>query len=68
MPETNDTTSFFSFYDVTEKIGIGFGLFIFGLLASLTGSQRISVLSLMVFFLIGLLILIIPSKKQIESI
>jgi MFS transporter, UMF1 family len=68
MPETNDTTSFFSFYDVTEKIGIGFGLFIFGLLATLTGSQRISVLSLMVFFLIGLLFLIIPSKKQIESI
>jgi UMF1 family MFS transporter len=65
MPETSDNTSFFSFYDVTEKIGIGFGLFIFGFLASLTGSQRISVLSLMVFFIIGFILLIVPNKKQV---
>jgi UMF1 family MFS transporter len=67
MPETTDTTSFFSFYDVTEKIGIGFGLFTFGFMASVTGSQRISVLSLMVFFIIGLLLLIIPTKKQLQQ-
>ena len=66
MQETTDTTSFFSFYDVTEKIGIGFGLFTFGFLASVTESQRFSILSLMVFFIIGLLLLIIPTKKQLQ--
>jgi len=67
MPKTDDTTSFFSFYDVTEKIGIGFGLFIFGLLASITGSQRVSILSLILFFIIGLILLIIPTQKQLKQ-
>jgi UMF1 family MFS transporter len=58
MPVTKDTTSFFSFYDVSEKIGIVSGLFFFGFLAESTGSQRISVLMLMVFFIIGLLLLL----------
>lgn len=54
MPETEDTTSWFSFYDVTEKIAIVIGMFSFGLIQEITGSQRNSVLSLMVFFLLGL--------------
>lgn len=57
MPETKDTTSFFSFYDVTEKIAIVIGMFSFGYINELTGSQRNSVLALVVFFVIGLLIL-----------
>ena len=44
MPETKDTASFFSFYDVSEKIGIVAGLFLFGFLAEKTNSQRTSVL------------------------
>jgi UMF1 family MFS transporter len=55
MPETKDTASFFSFYDVTEKISIVIGMFSFGLINELTGSQRSSVLALMVYFIIGLL-------------
>ena len=58
MPETKDTTSFFSFYDVTEKIAIVIGMFTFGYIIELTGSQRNSVLALMVFFVIGFLLLI----------
>ena len=57
MPVTKDTASFFSFYDVSEKIGIVSGLFLFGFLAEKTGSQRTSVLMLMVFFIVGLILL-----------
>ncbi len=67
MPVTKDTTSFFSFYDVTEKIGIVFGLFLFGFLAESTGSQRISVLMLMVFFIIGLLLLLYTRAAEKKS-
>jgi UMF1 family MFS transporter len=54
MPETKDTTSFFSFYDVTEKVATVIGIVSFGFINELTGSQRSSVLALMVFFIIGL--------------
>jgi MFS transporter, UMF1 family len=64
MPETKDTTSFFSFYDVTEKIAIVIGMFSFGYITELTGSQRNSVLALAVFFVIGLAGLMIANAKQ----
>jgi UMF1 family MFS transporter len=57
MPETKDTTSFFSFYDVTEKIAAVIGIFLFGYITELTGSQRNSVLALATFFVIGLFLL-----------
>jgi UMF1 family MFS transporter len=57
MPETKDTASFFSFYDVTEKVAAVIGIFSFGFINELTGSQRSSVLALMTFFIIGLLLL-----------
>lgn len=57
MPETLDTASFFSFYDVTEKIALVVGMFSFAYMEELTGSMRNSVLALMVFFFIGLLFL-----------
>jgi UMF1 family MFS transporter len=57
MPETKDTASYFSFYDVTEKIAIVIGMFSFGYINEFTGSQRSSVLALMVFFIIGLIFL-----------
>ena len=58
MPETKDTASFFSFFDVTEKIGIVIGMFTFGFMNELTGSQRSSVLALMAFFIIGLALIL----------
>ncbi len=64
MPETKDTTSFFSFYDVTEKIAIVIGMFSFGYITELTGSQRNSVLALVIFFVIGLILLILASASQ----
>ncbi len=63
MPETKDTTSYFSFYDVTEKIAIVIGMFSFGYINELTGSQRNSVLALVVFFVMGLILLIFASNN-----
>lgn len=57
MPETKDTASFFSFYDVSEKIAIVIGMFSFGFITELTGSQRNSVLALMAFFIAALIFL-----------
>lgn len=65
MPVTKDTASFFSFYDVSEKIAIVIGMFSFGLLTELTGSQRSSVLALMSFFFIGLILLLYT--KAVEN-
>ena len=64
MPETKDTSSFFSFYDVTEKIAIIIGMFGFGIINEQTGSQRNSVLIVMSFFIIGLLLLYITRQAQ----
>ncbi|HRN55684.1 MAG TPA: MFS transporter [Agriterribacter sp.] len=58
LPETKDTTSFFSFYDVTEKIALVIGLFSFGLLEDITGSIRNSIIALIAFFVLGLLALL----------
>lgn len=58
MPVTEDTTSFFSFYDVTEKIAIVIGLSAFGLIEEITKNMRYSVLSLIVFFSLGLAFLV----------
>ncbi|ULQ52531.1 MFS transporter [Flavihumibacter fluvii] len=62
IPPTKDTTSFFSFYDVTEKIAIVIGIFTFGFMEELTGSMRNSIIALGGFFLMGLLALIYTKK------
>ena len=64
MPETKDTTSFFSFFDVTEKIAIVIGMLSFGYITELTGSQRSSVLALVTFFILGLIGLFSSLHKQ----
>ncbi len=56
--DATDTASFFSFYDVTEKLAIVGGMFSFALIEDLTGSMRNSILALGVFFVVGLILLI----------
>lgn len=68
LPETKDHASYFSFYDVTEKIGMVVGLFFFGLMEELTGDLRASVLSIVVFFAIGLIMLALVPRKEVDSI
>jgi UMF1 family MFS transporter len=66
LPETEDHTSFFSFYDVVEKLGMILGTVSFGVISQIMGGMRPSVLSLIVFFIIGFLLLIPLTKKQVE--
>jgi len=64
MPETKDTASYFSYYDLTEKIAIVIGMFSFGFIGQKTGSMKNSVIFLIVFFLIGLAWLYAALVKQ----
>lgn len=61
-----DTASYFSFYDVSEKIGIVIGMFMYGAVAQVTGSIRSSILFLVIFFIIGVLLLLRVPKKVID--
>jgi MFS transporter, UMF1 family len=63
MPETKDTASFFSFYDVTEKLAIVIGLFTFGIIEGIS-TIRQSILSLVVFFVLGFIALWFTAAKQ----
>lgn len=64
MPETKDTASFFSYYDVTEKVAIVIGIFSFGFIEEITGNMQNSILSLIVFFTIGFFWLYSALLKQ----
>jgi UMF1 family MFS transporter len=67
LPETKDTASFFSFYDVTEKIAIVIGIFTFGYIDELLGMKN-SVLSLIVFFVLGAIGLLIARKISASKV
>ncbi|MFT5231541.1 MAG: UMF1 family MFS transporter [Planctomycetota bacterium] len=63
LPETKDTTSYFSFYDVAEKIGIVIGMLLYGFIDQITGSMRNSILFLVIFFIAGVVLLLRVPKK-----
>lgn len=64
LPETEDTTSYFSFYDVAEKIGIVIGMVIFAIVDQVS-TMRNAILFLFVFFLGGILLLLrVPRKEK----
>lgn len=68
LPETTDTASFFSFYDVSEKVGIVIGMMIFAIIDQITGEMRNAVLFLAVFFIIGVFLLFrVPKKILFEK-
>ena len=65
LPQTFDTTSFFSFYDVTEKIGIVIGMLCFGLVDQISGSMRNGILFFIIFFVFGAFMLMrIPKSSN----
>jgi len=65
LPEnTLDPTTYFSFFDVTEKIAIVWGTFIFGLAIAITDSMRLSILLLCLFFVISFIILSMMKKTK----
>ena len=66
LPETKDHASYFSFFDVTEKIGIVLGTFFFGYMEYLMDDIRASILSIIFFFTVGLIMLFRVPKEEIE--
>jgi UMF1 family MFS transporter len=58
LPEAKDHASYFSFYDVCDKLGIVLGTMSYGIIEQLTGSMRNSIVALMLFFIIGLILLL----------
>ncbi len=68
VPETKDYASFFSFYDVLEKLGIVIGTFSYGFIEGITGSMRNSIIALISFFILGLILLYrIPKQEVIAA-
>ncbi len=64
LPETDDHASFFSFFDVMEKMGMIIGTVSFGIISECVGGMRPAVLALVAFFAIGfILLLMIPKTK-----
>lgn len=68
LPEsTTDHTSYFSFYDVMEKLATVAGTFSFGIIEAITGSMRYSVLAIAVFFILGTIFLLLTMRFQKQS-
>jgi UMF1 family MFS transporter len=66
--ESPDHTSFFSFYDVTEKVALVIGMFSFGYIEEFTGSMRNSLIALAAFFVLGLLFLFLLKKVEPKAV
>jgi UMF1 family MFS transporter len=64
LPPTKDTASYFSFYDVCDKVGTVIGTLSFGFVSEFLGGMRNSVLALMTFFIIGGILLIFVEQKR----
>ena len=65
--ETKVHTSYFSFYDVLEKLSVVLGTFAYGIIEQLTGSMRNSTIALSIFFIIGLALLIITKIPRRQT-
>jgi UMF1 family MFS transporter len=68
IPEnTPNSAAFFSFFDVTEKLSIVIGTAVFGIIAQITGSMRNSILSLIIFFILGFIFLLTLRGKKLRE-
>jgi UMF1 family MFS transporter len=67
---TTDHASFFSFFDLTEKIAVVLGTATYGAIEQMTGSMRNSALFLVIFFVIGLVFLsrVALPKRQVTVV
>ena len=69
LPDTKDHASYFSFYDVTEKICIVLGMATFGIINELSSGMRKPIIMLIVFFIAGFILLMrIPKEQSTENI
>ncbi|KIA97357.1 MFS transporter permease [Flavobacterium sp. JRM] len=68
LPETEDTASFFSFYDVAEKVGIVIGMCVYGIIDQITGSPRAAIVILGIFFVVAIFLLRrIPKNDMVNK-
>jgi len=63
IPEESPA-EFFAFYSVVNKFSAVWGPFIFALIRHLSGSSRNAILSVIVFFILGILLLALVNEKQ----
>jgi UMF1 family MFS transporter len=69
LPETKDHASYFSFYDVCDKIGTVLGTFTFGYVTEYSGNMRGSILVLTAFFLLGIFLLLrVTERNRIQKL
>ncbi|MFB9864933.1 MFS transporter [Rufibacter immobilis] len=68
LPETTDHASFFSFYDICDKVGLALGTLAFGATEQFFGSMRNSILALLVFFVIGLVFLFTIRTRKLAPV
>ncbi len=68
LPEdTTDNATYFSFFDVTEKLAIVWGTFIFGIVLSVTDSMKTSILLLSVFFFVSFIVLSFIKRSDFKD-
>jgi len=68
LPETEDHASYFSFYDVCEKICIVLGTAFFGFMQQISGDMRNSVWPLFIAFIIGLIVLQTAKSPKLKAV
>ena len=66
--DETDATSYFSFYDILEKLSIVVGTFSFGLINQVTGGMRLSMLTLAIFFVIGGVLVATLKGKRLRGL
>lgn len=64
LPDTEDHASYFSFYDVCEKLSIVFGLALFGVINEMSSGMRQPIIILITFFVAGFLLLLRIKKHN----
>lgn len=57
LPETQDHTTYFSFYDIFEKLALCLGLFIFGIIIVFTNGMKVSTITMGLSFVISFIIM-----------
>lgn len=67
LPHTTDNAIYFSFYDIVEKIALILGSFLFGQILYFTGSMQYSALTLGLFFILGILFLLLIKPKKLSN-
>jgi UMF1 family MFS transporter len=64
LPETIDHASYFSFFDIADKLGIVIGTLIYGIIYAASGNTRNTLFALILFFIVGLFLLSRIQKKR----